>query len=491
MASVGRRMARGAVWMVLFKLVERSLGLVSTLILARLLVPADFGVVAMAMSSVLMAELLSAFGFDIAIIQHTAATEDHYHSAWTCNVMLGATITVLMLLLAGPIARFYQHPELSRVVSALAFGPLISGAENIGIVAFRKELNFRREFLFQVSRRIVYFAVVVPLAFLLRNHWALVIGTLVSKSAATAISFGAHPFRPRFTLSRAKELVSFSRWLLFNNLVAFLKERLSDFFIGRAYGAAPLGAYNIAYEFSNLPTTELRAPINRALVQGFARMSDLSEVRRAYAQALGLLALFALPAAAAIFALAPFIVPVVLGQQWLDTVPLMQLLAFNGVLLMFQSSMRSVLIGRGQPDRVSKADAAYLVVLLIAMACLVVPLGVAGAAVAVLVTSVVATPVYLVQLQRAVGFEPRLFFKAVVSPLVASLLMAGALEWELPTPTSGLAANTAWLAAGLALAAAFYLSFLSLIWLLRGRPAGAERMLLELLRRHVALRSSS
>ena len=162
--TLQQRMASGAIWMVLLKLLERSLGLISTLILARLLGPTDFGVVAMAISFIAMAELLTAFSFDIAIIHNQAATEEHYNTAWTCNVLLNLCVTGLMLAFAIPIAAFYRHPEVAWVVCALAFGPLLVGLENIGIVAFRKELDFRREFRFQLSRKLIGFIVVVPLA---------------------------------------------------------------------------------------------------------------------------------------------------------------------------------------------------------------------------------------------------------------------------------------------------------------------------------------
>src|SRR5262245_11959353 len=124
-SAVQGRMAKGAIWMVLFKLVERSLGLISTLILARLLVPADFGTVAMAMSFVLMAELLTAFSFDVALIQNSDATEEHYSSAWTGNLLLGLLIGALMAGLSVPVAAFYQRPELVPVVCALALGPVL------------------------------------------------------------------------------------------------------------------------------------------------------------------------------------------------------------------------------------------------------------------------------------------------------------------------------------------------------------------------------
>ncbi|MBK8151325.1 MAG: oligosaccharide flippase family protein [Acidobacteria bacterium] len=131
-------MALGAVWMVLLTFVERSLGMISMLILARLLVPADFGIIAMGSSFIGMAQLLTAFGFDIALIQNQKSSESHYHTAWTFNVLVGLGILVLMIAVASPIATFYRAPEVFWVVCALAIGPLVGGCENIGVVAFRK-----------------------------------------------------------------------------------------------------------------------------------------------------------------------------------------------------------------------------------------------------------------------------------------------------------------------------------------------------------------
>lgn len=488
--SVQRRMATGAIWMVLFKLVERSLGLISTLILARLLGPSDFGIVAMAISFIAMAELLTAFGFDIAIIQTPNATESHYHTAWTCNVLLNLSVTVLMLALALPIADFYRKPEVAWVVCALAFGPLIAGAENIGVVAFRKELDFRREFRFQVSRKLIGFMVVVPLAFWLRSYWALVAGMLVSKAAGTTMSYLMHPFRPHFEMTKFRELFRFSRWLLFNSLVGFLKERFSDFFIGRLYGPAALGSYNVAYELAHLPTTEIGAPINRALLPGFAKMTAGEEVSGAYASAVGVLAMLALPAAAVIFVVAPYLVPVLLGPKWLSAVPVMQVLAFNGALMLFHSSISAVLMGRGFPFRVGIANASYVVVLVLLLFLFSTHYGVVGAAYAALLTTVVCTPLYLYQIRHCLGIGPAVFMKAIARPLTAALLTAGLLRWALPDHEASMSVvvAAAWLIGGSAAGVLFYAALVLALWTLVGRPAGAERVVLDRLRSFAAQR---
>jgi O-antigen/teichoic acid export membrane protein len=480
-SNVQEKMARGAGWMLLLTFVDRSVGLVSTLILARLLVPADFGIVAMAWSFIFVAELLAAFGFDIALIHKQDATRRHFDTAWTMNVSLGAVILILMLIAARPVSSFYDQPAVFWVVCVLAWSPLIAGFENIGVVAFRKDLDFRKEFAYQIIRRLVGFAVTVPLAFLLRNYWALVIGTLGSRLAGTIASYLVHPYRPRFSLAELASLFRFSKWLLLNNVVGFLKERSSDFVIGRLNGPAALGLYNVNYEIASMPTTALSAPINRALLPGFARIaSDHGAMGAAYRNAIGILSLIALPAAAGIFAVAPYLVPVALGQKWLAGVPLMEILAFNGGLLLIHSSICTALIAVGRPDRVVKTNAAYVVMLLGLFLLLVPRLGLPGAAYAALMTSILSTPIYLWQVRRTVGVFPSEFLRAVMRPIGAAIVMALVVRSVLPEWTEQMASlkALAWLLAGIVIGIMTYFCAILLLWLAAGRPDGAERVVL-------------
>ena len=477
-ASTQRKMVSGAAWMVLFKLVERSLGLVSIMILARLLSPQDFGLIAMAMSFIVMAELLTAFGFDVALIQNQAATDRHYHTAWTCNVLFGLVIFLLMLAAAAPITTFYGEPALFWVVCCLALGPLIGGCENIGVVAFRKELRFRSEFAFQISRKLAGFVVVVPLAFWLRSYWALVAGMLASKLAGTVISYLAHPFRPRFSIAGAKSLFSFSKWLLVSNVLAFLKQRLTDFVIGRSQGAATLGVYNVAYELANLPTSELGAPINRALFPGFARIAhDPEQLRSAYVNAMGILALFALPAAAGIFTVAEYLVAVVLGPKWLAAIPLIQILAMFGAIELFHSSMSAVLIATGHPHAVARASTVFVLFLVTLLIVLVDRFGASGAAFAVVGASILSTPTFLRAIRVHTGIGPGAFVHAIIRPLIASAAMVAILRAAIPPYAPSMAVSeAAWLLFGaVALGAIVYAIALTLFWLAARRPQSVER----------------
>ena len=131
MTDFKQRMAKGAVWMVLLKLVERGTGFVSTLFLARLLIPADFGLVAMATSFLAALELLSAFSFDLALIQNQNAERRHYDTAWSFALIFGTANAFLMCAVASTAADFFAEPRVEGLMYALALSPLIGGFDNV------------------------------------------------------------------------------------------------------------------------------------------------------------------------------------------------------------------------------------------------------------------------------------------------------------------------------------------------------------------------
>jgi len=487
-SSIQSKMFRGAGWMLLFQLLDRVLGLVSILILVRLLSPADFGIVAMAISFVAMAEMLTALRFDIALIQHSNPSDEHFHSAWTCNVILGCAVTAILLLLAWPAAQFYQQAEVFWVLCALAFGPLLVSVENIGVVRFRIELQFRKEFTFRAIRRLIAFMVALPLAFMLRNYWALVGGILMTKLGGSVLSYMSHEFRPRFCLTKVKELFGFSKWMLLNSFVGFFKEHAADFVVGRLHGAKSLGLYGISYEIANLPTADLSAPINRALLPGFARISASDELRTTYGNAMGAVTLIGLPVAAGIYAVAPFLVPVALGSAWLESTALVEVLAFNGAVMMSHSSIGAVLMSKGLSRDIVKANVWYVILLLAMLAVLVPRHGALGAAYAVLGTAVVMTPGFLYLMKRRLGVGMRVFASAIVRPLVASILMAMIVRWVLPVYERSMSMHHAAsvLIGGVALGIFVYGCSIVLLWVVVGRPVGVERIVFERIRETIS-----
>jgi lipopolysaccharide exporter len=477
-----QKMAIGALWMVLFKLLERGLGLISTLILARLLVPADFGIVAMALSLIALLELLSAFGMDTVLIQRHDAAAVHFNTAWTLNVSAGCAVGALLLLLAVPVTHFYREPRLLMVICCLAFGAAIQGFENVGVVQFRKELQFDREFRYLLAKKLIGFAITVPLAFWLRNYWALVIGTVAGRIGAVALSYVLHPFRPRLSLAGTPEMMHFSKWLMAQNGLAFLKERSASFVIGRFAGPAVLGNFSVSAEIANMPGTELVAPINRAILPAYVKLaSNPQALSREYLTVMSGIALLAVPAVAGVALAAPFIVLLALGPKWTAARALLEVLAFYGITQVLQSNAYSAFIALGKPAVFAKINSIHVAALLVCLLVLTPRYGALGAAWAYVIAALAALPINFFYISKFLHVRAIEVVVALWRPLVSSAVMFAVGKLFGPILPAGAASSAdAFIpfAKCVAVGAASYVSVDALLWFVAGRPEGAETWLL-------------
>lgn len=481
MQDVRAKMARGVVWMLLFKLIDRGISLASTLILARLLTPENFGIVAMATSLIAMLELIGAFGFDMALIQRTEATRAHYDTAWTFAVIFGCVLSLLMVGLSVPISHFYHRPELVAVICTLAAGSFLQGFQNVGVVAFRKDLEFHKEFRFLASKKLVTFPLTIGLAYWLHNYWALVAGMTAGRVIDLILSYRFHPYRPKFSLAAARDLLHFSRWLLLLNILQFLRDRSSDFVIGRLGGASALGLFSVSYELASMPGAELVAPINRAVYPAYARLThDAEAMRREYLSVMSMICLVAIPAVAGIAASANIVVPLVLGPQWHAAIPVLQILAFFGISQVMQSNAYSLFLALGRGDIFARLNGTSVVLLIILLFVLVPSGGVMGGAYAYLISALVMLPVGMLTILHILKLSVWRFLHDLWRPLLGALIMYFVVEryasrFSPSVATSQLAAN---MLKSASLGAACYVTVVLGSWMLSGRPsASAESVI--------------
>ena len=479
--ATGRQIAKGAAWMMGFKLFDKSVGLISTLVLARVLTPSDFGLVAMATAVVALLELMGAFGFDSALIQRQNTERRHYDTAWTFNVLFGVCIAAMLVLLAVPAAGFYREPRLALMLPVLAIGALIGGFENIGTVAFRKELNFSMEFKFLLAKRLASFAVTVSLALAYRSFWALIAGTIAGKLIAVLISYRLHPYRPRLTLAARADLLHFSKWLFISNLIQFLHSRSTDFILGRTVGSHGLGIYNIAAEIATMPSTELIAPLNRAVYPAYARLATTpNKLHERFFEVFGIISLIAFPVSVGLYCISGLLVSLLLGSQWMGAVPIMQIVGLAGLVGALQSNMYLVILAMGQPKANTLLSASLLVVSLPAIIFASLKYGAVGAAYANFGAALLGFAGIVIVFSRVTGITIRSLFALMWRPLLASGAMALALRESaaLLSRQWPHAQDIVQLLTLLPVGVFSYLAALLVCWLIAGRPAGAERILL-------------
>lgn len=476
-------MAKGAAWMVAFKITERSIGLVSTVILARLLVPADFGLVALAMAVIGVLELMTAFGFDIALIQNQDATRKHYDTAWTFNLVIFAGIALLLVALAYPAAAFYEDPRLAPIMCWLALGTFVLGFENIGVVAFRKELWFAQEFRFLAAKKLSAFFVTMIFAIVFRNYWALVAGIITGRFVGVALSYALHPYRPRLSFAAKTDLLQFSKWMLLNNIVRSLNQSLSSFVIGKISGPHALGIFNVSLEISTLPSSELAAPIHRATLPGFAKMSGDREVmKKGFLDVLSLTALIGLPAGLGIAAIAEPLVWVMLGEKWVDTIPLISLLAVFGAVSLLESNPHYIFIAVGRPKITGLLTTVQFLLKIPLLIFGLQMFGMVGAGMALLIAQALVLPPAYGILLRILDMRLTAVLSVIWRPLVAALSMFAALRLLYSPEADQLIEHLVELILLTSAGFIVYVVVVFALWKLAGMPFGAEQLILEKLR---------
>jgi len=468
---------RSAALTVAMRWADRLIGFISTLILARLLVPDDFGIVAMCSLVIGLVDVLLDLGVGIALIQNRGATILHYHTAWTLR--LGQTTVGMMVVIIGaPLAaKYFGDPRLTIVLQVMSIGLFMAGLENIGVVDFQKKMRFGMDFKFAFSKRIVGFAITVVAAWLLRSYWALVAGALASRVFGVVLSYLMHPMRPRLCLAKFREIFAVSQWMLARSTGLYLDASLHRILVGGRDSAAVLGGYTLANDVSAMPATELLAPLNRVLFPAFVRAShDRRELRRLYLLAQGLQTLVAIPASVGLAMVAREAVPILLGEKWTFAVPFVQLLALASVVQAITTSGGYVLITLA---RVRQAAMLIWVqvALFAALAFIAIPAAHALELAQLRLLTVVGGLSLAIGLLRRVLPEVSLMdvIRTIARPLLATAAMAAALFAvgnTLALPLAGM------LILKIGVGLLVYSLSILLMWRLSGKPDGAESYVL-------------
>ncbi len=480
---------QGTLLTVAMRWTDRLIGLVSTLVLARLLIPEDFGVIAMASLVIALADVFFDLGVYVTLIQNRSPSQAHFDTAWTLGLLQSALAAAVLYLGAPYAASYFHEPRVEDVIKALGLGLLITGFENIGVVTFQKEMQFGRDFAFIFIKRVSGFSVTVIAAWLMQSYWALVIGTLSGRMVGVAFSFLMHPMRPRWSLSKARDILNVSQWLMARTTGGYLESQLHRVVVGRRDDATVMGAYAMASDISAMPSTELLMPINRVLFPAFVKVKeDPQELKRVFLMAQGVQILIAMPASAGLALVAQEVIALMLGDKWLMAVPFVQIFAVASLASAILSSATYLMITL---DHV-KALALFSwlqVALFASFAFVVFPsFGALQIAWLRLWVSAASDAIFIGMLLHF--FAPlRLgdLARGAIRPVLAASAMAACLQlldnfWTSPSPLVSLLLKTL-------LGACVYTTAIVCLWWVAGRPAGAESFFLSSLKRVLTKRA--
>ncbi len=422
--SLSKRVARGGIWVFGLRIANRSLGFIRTIILARLLAPHDFGLFGIALLAIATLETFSQTGFQAALVQKKKNVEPYLDTAWTISAIRGIILFLILFSSAPLIANFFASAQAMLIIKVIAVSTLLSGFRNIGIIFFQKELEFNKQFLYEISATLVDLTVAIILAFMLRNVWALVWGGLAANFVRVFMSYIIHPYRPRIKLEREKfqKLFGFGKWILGSSILVFLITQGDDIFVGKMLGVTVLGLYQMAYLISNLPATEITHVISQVTFPAYSKLQDdLPKLREAYLKILQLTTFISIPLAGGIFIFAPEFTKIFLGDKWMPIVPAIEVLVLAGLLRSISATTGPVFQAVGKPEIVTKWQPVRLFVLLAVIYPFTVQWGILGTSLAVVSCNLISTVGFSVKVVRIIQCGAGSFLKRIILPSINTL----------------------------------------------------------------------
>jgi PST family polysaccharide transporter len=340
------------VWAFLSTAAGRFISLGTVAVLARLLVPADFGLLAFALVFIAYLETVGDLGTGMALIYWPTQEQEVAQVTFFVNLAMGFVWFTLTLLLAPTIAAFFGSPTGAPVLRALAWSFPIKALGNTHDALIQKGLRFRARLIPDLCLALGKAGIAIPLAIAGFGVWSLVWGQIVGLTLWTIVLWIVSPWRPRwsFSVDLARSMFSYGRGIVAVNVIAGVVHHSDVIVVGRILGAAALGFYQIAYKVPEIVVTTLVRVSSIVLFPAFARIhAGGQDLRDAYLAALRYISLVTVPTTGVLFLLAESLMLTVFGDQWRASIPILQALAVYAGLRALGSHAGDLLKATGRP----------------------------------------------------------------------------------------------------------------------------------------------
>jgi polysaccharide transporter, PST family len=334
--------------------VSYAIHLGSVAILARLLAPEDYGLVAMVTAVTAFASLFQDLGLSSATVQKDGITEGQLSTMFWINVAMGVVLTLGVTAMAPGVAWFYQKPELVPVTIALSLHFVVGSLAAQQRALLTRQMRFTTGAVIHISAMLINLGVSVAIAMGGGRYWALVWGGLASSAWSTLGLWVVARWRPGWPRQESgiREMIRFGANITAFNLVNYFHRNLDNVLIGKAWGPDALGLYSRAYALLMLPIANLRGPLTRVAFPALSRLKHQPmDYRAYYRRATSLLAFTAMPLTAFLFATSPLMIELVLGARWLEVAEIFRVLSVAAFLMPI-SGFRGVVflsLGLGRP----------------------------------------------------------------------------------------------------------------------------------------------
>lgn len=423
--SLTTRTAGAAWWTVLFQILHQGYGFLIIVVLARLLQPADFGLVGMATFFTGFLAMFENLGIGTALVQRKEIDEIDLDSAFWGLVAFGLVLFAASALAAPLVGRAFNEPRVPPLFTASAFGFVLSAAVAVPSAVLNRGLRFREIGIARLSGMVPASLVGFWMAYSGWGAWSIVAYSLSAYPFRGVTAFLYARWRPRLRFDRARfrDLLGFGLTVSADGVAAYANTNLDFFFVGRWLGAETLGFYTLAWRLMEFPRTKLSEIVSRVALPAFAQIQHEDERMRAgYRKLVHYVTLATFPAMVGIFIYASEIIEILYGTGWQRSVPLLRILCWAGLARTVGNTVGPVILAKGRPDYTLRVN-------LVLLACYIaaypfaVRHGAQGIAWTISALSLPVVAVVAAMACRLIGLPAREFFAALGAPFLGAVAM--------------------------------------------------------------------
>ena len=428
-AGTLKKSIEGGRW-TLINTVSRSLiNFFTFLLLARLLAPGDFGILTILLIVPNFIILISATGFEAALIQKKDDPIPYLNSIWTFNILKSLASFAVIFFAAPFIASFFRIPEALLAVRLSGLIVLISGSANVAQLFFFKNIDFKSVFIRDMAGSIAYSAVALTLSVFYRSFWSLFWGTIALHLASTFSIYFLHEFRPRldFRFGKLLPLTNYGKWIYGQNMMDRFAPTIENSLIARITGATEVGLYTRAKSLAGIINSPFYNIIDRVAFPTYSRIQDsYAKIADGFLKSLDVLFFVSVPVALLFMGAGHRIVLILLGTKWLEIGSLLTIISLAFAVDAFSTSAMPVFNAVNKPGIKFWIQLVNLTSLSAFLFILIPGYGIRGAAMAILATSAIVSLLAVIVLKKIVAVRFREIVKAPLIPLLASLAVLAA-----------------------------------------------------------------
>lgn len=474
---LGRKVAAGGALMVSARLITRFIDLIAMLFLARILAPADFGLVAIAASVVSITEATLEIPVNQALVRLPVITRCQYDTAFTLSLIRGLILTALLPLAAVPFSYFYGEPRLVTLICVLSLAPAARGLMSPRLAEFQKEMSFWRDFALELAGKVASFGASITIALVTGSYWSIAVGTIILPIISSAGSYILAPYRPRLSLAELPIFKGFVGWMSAAQIISALNWQFERLLLGKTETTARVGLFSASSDVAGIPYLAFFGPILRPLLAGFSKIStDRDRLAESYLTSLGVVGAIGFPLLVGESLVAEPAVRLILGPQWASAAPLVAwlslslipaLLALPAVPLVMCFGQTRLLIYRNLIEVMVKIPLAIIGLL---------SFGLGGIIAARFLSELAAGAYSMLLVKRLTGISAARQLKVSWRSGLACCVMVPPVllvRHMLSAPTGALDAALSLVTLGI-VGCVVYVFSIWAVWCLCGRPPGAE-----------------